>query len=126
MIDVQVFTREGIVPDKRAQQIIDDELKRYRLDLNDQLRIVEGDSFSRIERMLIGKPVNGGPRKIVKGAVVTAEYLKDLDRYHWFDIRLADEDAAVQLEQLKEGIEAKRLQFDAAFDEKRKPVFKHK
>jgi len=45
VIDVQVFTREGIQRDKRAQQIIDDELKRYRLDLNDQLRIVEGDSF---------------------------------------------------------------------------------
>src|SRR5262249_39458538 len=43
VIDVQVFTREGIQRDKRAQQIIDDELKRYRLDLNDQLRIVESD-----------------------------------------------------------------------------------
>jgi DNA-directed RNA polymerase subunit beta len=50
VIDVQVFTREGIVRDKRAQSIIDDELKRYRLDLNDQLRIVENDAFSRIER----------------------------------------------------------------------------
>jgi DNA-directed RNA polymerase subunit beta len=50
VIDVQVFTREGIERDKRAQQIIDDELKRYRLDLNDQLRIVEGDAFERLER----------------------------------------------------------------------------
>jgi DNA-directed RNA polymerase subunit beta len=50
VIDVQVFTREGIQRDKRAQQIIDDELKRFRLDLNDQLRIVEGDAFERIER----------------------------------------------------------------------------
>jgi DNA-directed RNA polymerase subunit beta len=122
VIDVQVFTREGIVRDKRAQQIIDDELKRYRLDLNDQLRIVEGDSFSRIERMLVGKPVNGGPQKIVKGTKITVEYLKELERYHWFDIRLSDEDAAVQLEQLKENIEAKRLQFDAAFEEKRKKL----
>jgi DNA-directed RNA polymerase subunit beta len=47
---VQVFTREGIQRDKRAQQIIDDELKRFRLDLNDQLRIVEGDAFERLER----------------------------------------------------------------------------
>ena len=52
VIDVQVFTREGIQRDKRAQQIIDDELKRYRLDLNDQLRIVEGDAFQRLARML--------------------------------------------------------------------------
>jgi DNA-directed RNA polymerase subunit beta len=46
VIDVQVFTREGIERDKRAQSIIDAELKRYRLDLNDQLRIFENDAFS--------------------------------------------------------------------------------
>ena len=45
VIDVQVFTREGIERDKRAQQIIDDELARYRKDLNDQLRIVEDDTL---------------------------------------------------------------------------------
>jgi DNA-directed RNA polymerase beta subunit len=48
VIDVQVFTREGIERDKRAQQIIDDELKDYRKDLNDQLRIVEDDLFARL------------------------------------------------------------------------------
>src|SRR5574343_358039 len=93
VIDVQVFTREGIQRDKRAQQIIDDELKRYRLDLNDQLRIVEGDAFQRLEKMLIGQVVNGGPKKLAKGAKITKEYLDDLDKYHWFDIRPADDTA---------------------------------
>src|SRR3954462_6205975 len=32
VIDVQVFTREGLERDKRAQQIIDEELKRYKKD----------------------------------------------------------------------------------------------
>jgi DNA-directed RNA polymerase subunit beta len=123
VIDVQVFTREGIQRDKRAQSIIDDELKRYRLDLNDQLRIVENDAFQRIERMLIGKLANGGPKKLSKGATITAEYLADLEhRYHWFEIRLADEASATQLEQLKESIEQKRHQFDLAFEEKRKKL----
>ena len=121
VIDVQVFTREGIPRDKRAQQIIDDELKRYRLDLNDQLRIVEADMFSRIGKTLIGKTVTGAP-KLAKGAKITEEYLNDLERYHWFDIRLSDEDAAGQLEGAKENIEAKRLSFDAAFEEKKKKL----
>src|SRR5213075_935708 len=94
VIDVQVFTREGVTRDKRAQSIIDDELKRYRLDLNDQLRIVEGDAFQRLEKMLIGKVVNGGPKKLAKGAKITKDYLADLDKYHWFDIRPAEDDAA--------------------------------
>jgi len=122
VIDVQVFTREGIQRDKRAQSIIDDELKRYRLDLNDQLRIVENDAFERIERLLVGKAVNGGPKKLAKGEVVTSAYLADLDRYHWFEVRLADEAAASQLEALRESIEQKRHQFDLAFEEKRKKL----
>jgi len=119
---VQVFTREGIVRDKRAQQIIDDALKRYRQDLNDQLRIVETDTFSRIERLMLRKEATGGPRKINKGTVITQEYLDSIERYHWFDVRLADEAAAAQLEALKESIEAKRLQFDQAFEDKRKKL----
>ncbi|MBU6143516.1 MAG: DNA-directed RNA polymerase subunit beta, partial [Betaproteobacteria bacterium] len=122
VIDVQVFTREGIARDKRAQQIIDDELRRFRLDLNDQLRIVETDTFQRIEKLLIGKAVNGGPKKIAKGSAITAEYLADLDRYQWFELRLSDESAAKQLESLKESIESKRHQFDLAFEEKHKKL----
>ncbi len=122
VIDVQVFTREGIQRDKRAQQIIDDELQRYRLDLNDQLRIVEGDAFERLERMLIGKAVNGGPKKLAKGSKLTKGYLADLDKYHWFDIRPADDDAAAALEAIKESIAEKRQQFDLAFEEKRKKL----
>jgi DNA-directed RNA polymerase subunit beta len=122
VIDVQVFTREGIQRDKRAQQIIDDALKRYRQDLNDQLRIVEEDAFARIERLMLRKEATGGPRKIAKGTVITKDYLESLERYHWFDVRLADEAAAAQLEALKESIEAKRLQFDQAFEDKRKKL----
>ncbi len=122
VIDVQVFTREGIPRDKRAQSIIDDELRRYRLDLNDQLRIVEDDTFDRIEKMLIGKTVNGGPRKLAKGISLTKDYLADLDRWQWFDIRLSDEEHALVLEQAKESIEGKRHQFDLAFEEKRKKL----
>ncbi|CAN5312842.1 DNA-directed RNA polymerase subunit beta [soil metagenome] len=122
VIDVQVFTREGIVRDKRAQQIIDDELKRYRLDLNDQLRIVENDAFQRLERVLIGKSVTGGPNKLAKGTAISAPYLAELERYHWFDIRLEDEEAAAGLEAVKESIQQKRHQFDLAFEEKRKKL----
>ena len=94
MIDVQVFTREGIQRDKRAQQIIDDELKRFRLDLNDQLRIVEADAFDRIEKLLIGKVANGGPKKLAKGTKIDKAYLASVEKFHWFDIRPADDEVA--------------------------------
>ncbi len=122
VIDVQVFTREGIERDKRGQQIIDEELKRYKLDLVDQMRIVEADTFERIERLILGKTVNGGPKKLAKGSKITKGYLQELEHYHWFDIRLANEEAAAQLESLKDSLEQKRKDFDAAFEAKKKKL----
>ena len=122
VIDVQVFTRDGIERDARAQQIIDDELKRYKKDLADQMRIVESDAFQRIERLIVGQVVNGGPKKLAKGAKVTKDYLESLEHHHWFDIRLSDETASRQLEQIQESLAQKRLDFDAAFEEKKKKL----
>jgi DNA-directed RNA polymerase subunit beta len=122
VIDVQVFTREGIERDKRAQQIIDEELARFRKDLNDQLRIVEDDTFGRIERLLINKVANGGPKKLVKGTKIAKAYLQELERYHWFDIRLASDEAALQLERLKDSLEQKRKEFDQIFEIKKKKL----
>ncbi|KPF66687.1 DNA-directed RNA polymerase subunit beta [beta proteobacterium AAP99] len=122
VIDVQVFTREGIQRDKRAQSIIDDELKRFRQDLNDQLRIVEADTFQRLEKMLNGQIATGGPKKLAKGTKLTKEYLAELEKYHWFDIRLEDDAAANTLEAAKESLEQKRHAFDLAFEEKRKKL----
>ena len=122
VIDVQVFTREGIVRDRRAQQIIDDELKRFRLDLNDQLRIVEADAFDRIEKLLSGKLANGGPQKLAKGSKIDKAYLASVEKFHWFDIRPADDEVASQLESIKNSLEQTRHSFDLAFEEKRKKL----
>jgi DNA-directed RNA polymerase subunit beta len=122
VIDVQVFTREGIDRDPRAQQIIDDQLGHYKQDLADQMRIVEDDAFGRIRRLLEGKVVTGGPKKLKKGENLTAEYLEDIGRYDWFDIRLADEEAARQLEQLKESLAQARVEFDNRFEEKKRKL----
>ncbi|HJQ61600.1 MAG TPA: DNA-directed RNA polymerase subunit beta [Burkholderiales bacterium] len=125
VIDVQVFTREGIERDKRAQQIIDDELKRYKKDLADQLRIVEDDTYSRLERLLIGKTASGGPKKmgLAKGAKITKSHLSEAEhRSHWFDIRLANDTVAAQMEQLKESLAQTKSLFDKMFDEKKKKL----
>ena len=122
VIDVQVFTREGIERDKRAQSIIDDHLRGYKLDLGDQMRIVERDAFARVERLILGKKANGGPKRLAKGSEVTKEYLDGLEPHHWFDIRIADDEVAQQLEQIRDGLEQTRKAFDEAFEAKRKKL----
>src|SRR5690606_39752299 len=104
-IDVQGFTRQRIQRDKRAQQIIDDELKRCRLDLNAQLRIVEADAFDRIEKLLVGKAANGGPNKLAKGTARSNEYPDGIEKFHWSDIRPAEDEEANQLERSKNALE---------------------
>ena len=122
VIDVQVFTREGLQRDKRAQQIIDDELGRYKKDLADQMRIVEEDVFARLEKLLLGKTVNGGPKKLAKGTKLDKAYLSSVEHHQWFDIRLSNEEAAAQLEQVKESLALKRVEFDAAFELKKRKL----
>jgi DNA-directed RNA polymerase subunit beta len=86
------------------------------------MRIVEADTFERIERLIVGKTVNGGPKKLAKGAKLTKTYLQELEHYHWFDIRLANEEAAAQLESLKDSLAQKRVDFDVAFEAKKKKL----
>ncbi len=122
VIDVQVFTREGIERDARANQIIDDMLRKYQKDLADQMRIVEHDAFERVKRMLLGKAAKGGPKKLAKGAEIGADYLDSLNPHDWFDIRVVDEDASRQLEGIKDGLDKQREQFSAMLENKKRKL----
>ncbi len=122
VIDVQVFTREGIERDKRAQSIIDTQLAEYKKDMTDRMRIVEDDTFARLEKLLHLKVANGGPKKLAKGSKITNDYLESVNRHDWFDIRLADDEASRQVESLKDSLTQKRVEFDAMFEEKKKKL----
>lgn len=122
VIDVHVFTREGIERDGRAQSIIDTQLIEYKKDVTDRMRIVEDDTFARLEKLLHLKVANGGPKKLAKGSKVTRDYLESVNRHDWFDIRLADDDASRQVESLKDSLTQKRIEFDAMFEEKKKKL----
>jgi DNA-directed RNA polymerase subunit beta len=122
VIDVQVFTRDGIEKDARAKSIEEHELARIRKDLNDQYRIVEEDSYQRIERQLTGKVAEGGPNGLAAGNKVTKAYLKDLPRTKWFEIRLRTEESNESLEQIRAQLEEQRQRLDAVLEEKRRKL----
>jgi DNA-directed RNA polymerase subunit beta len=122
VIDVRVFTRDGVEKDSRALSIESSELESVRKDLNDQRRILEEDIFDRVERMLINKQVDGGPNNLKSGSKVTKSYLDDLDREQWFEIRLRNDDANKQLEQVAERLRTQREEFERRFEEKRSKI----
>ena len=119
VIDVQVFTRDGVEKDERAKAIEEAELDRFRKDLKDQLRIVEDDTYARVEKMLVDQEAAGGPKKLKKGDIITAEYLAELPRDKWFEIRLKDDMANDQLELIAEQLQQLRKELDEKFEEKK-------
>jgi DNA-directed RNA polymerase subunit beta len=119
VIDVQVFTRDGVEKDARALEIEEDELKRVRKDLHDQQRIMELDTFARIEKMLNGQVADGGPKSLKKGSNITKSYLADLEKEQWLEIRLNDDEAAARLEAVAQQIKNQREQFRQKYEEKK-------
>jgi DNA-directed RNA polymerase subunit beta len=122
VIDVRVFTRDGVEKDSRALSIEKSEIEKVRKDLADQQRILEEDLFSRVQSMLIGKVATGGPRKLKPGARVTADYLADLPREHWLEVRLEDDDANTSLELTAERMREQRKEFERRLEEKRQKI----
>ena len=119
VIDVQVFTRDGVEKDARALEIEESELNSVRKDLNDQLRIMEDGVYQRIEKLLIGKQAEGGPSGLGSGDKITKDYLDNTSREKWFEIRLKNDDANQQLERAAEQLGSLKEDFDNRFEEKR-------
>jgi len=118
VIDVQVFTRDGLEKDKRAIEIEESQLKKVRKDIEDEFRIVQGATYERLEKALLNKVVAGGP-KLKKGQKVTAGYLAELPREDWFKLRLSDDAVNKQLERAEEQLKERRAELDARYEDKR-------
>ncbi|MDE2221391.1 MAG: DNA-directed RNA polymerase subunit beta, partial [Gammaproteobacteria bacterium] len=122
VIDVRVFTRDGVEKDSRAQSIEKSEIERVRKDLQDQRRILEDDLYSRVQGMLVGKVAAAGPKKLKNGTKVEADYLASLTREEWFEIRLDDEEANTALEAAGERLRTQQQAFDKRLEEKRAKI----
>jgi len=119
VIDVQVFTREGVEKDQRAKSNEEAELARIRKDLDDQYRIVEDDAYARLERQIVGKQADGGPNGLQSGDKIAKTYLDELARSKWFEIRLRNEEASQALERIRGYLAKQREHFDQRFTEKK-------
>ena len=121
VIDVRVFTRDGVDKDERALEIEREELKQVRKDINDETRIIEGDLYERIERLILNKEADKGPDGLSKGPV-TREYLDRVDREKWFTISMSDEALNVQLEKMAKQMADQREAFEQRFLEQKEKI----
>jgi len=121
IIDVQVFTRDGLEKDQRAKEIEKTQLTKVRKDIDDEYRIVEGATFERLHQALLGKVVAGG-LKLKKGQKITVDYLAKLPKDDWFKLRMAKDDLNKQLERAEDQLKERQIDLDERFEDKRKKL----
>ena len=122
VIDVQVFTRDSSQKDQRALSIEEDEIKKYRKDLNDRLRIYEDDIFSRIEKLLIGAYASGGPSGLKAGTKITDDYLHGMERNQWLKVRPRNEEVSKRFELFVKRLKIQRNQTEKEFKEQSEKI----
>ena len=121
VIDVQVFTRDGVERDSRALAIEKMQLDEIRKDLNEEFRIVEGATFERLRSALNGQVVDGGAG-LKKGTVITDEVLDGLEHGQWFKLRMAEDALNEQLEKAQQYIVDRRRLLDDKFEDKKRKL----
>ncbi len=122
IIGVQVFTRDGVEKGERAELIEQAEVDKARKDISDEYRILEDGIYQRIEKLLLNTVASGGPGGMKSGSKVTAEYLQEIPRQKWFEIRLRDDNVNRDIEALKTQLKNDRKLYDDRFEEKRKKL----
>ena len=122
VIDVRVFTRDGVEKDERAKAIASAELARVRKDFGDEQRIIEEDIFQRVSKMILNKPATAGPEGLVDGNKVTKSYLAKLPREQWFSIRMQKDELNLELERKLESLEQVRSDFANRLENKRQKL----
>ena len=119
VIDVRVFTRDGVERDARALAIQEEDLKKVRKDLLDELRIYESDVFARVSKMVVGQVADGGLRGLKAGSIVTQEQLVAVPRHEWFSLRMQDDSLNVQLEALSTQMSEKKKEYEIRLQKQR-------
>ncbi|MBL4608726.1 MAG: DNA-directed RNA polymerase subunit beta, partial [Pseudomonadales bacterium] len=120
IVDVQVFTRDGVDKDQRALDIEKEQLDSYRKDLKDEFRIFEEVTKDRLRLVLIGTEVNGGAG-LAKGDLAQSD-LESLPLDKWFEIRVVDDKVASQLDKTKEFLEQQKILLDERFEDKKRKL----
>ena len=122
VVDVRVFTRDGVDKDARALENERAEIISLKKDLDDQFRIIEGNIYQRVARLITGQKASGGPEGLKRGAEITQEYLASISRDQWSNIRMSDDGISKELESLSDQLAGQRSEYDGLFEEKKRKV----
>ncbi|MCL1629086.1 DNA-directed RNA polymerase subunit beta [Roseibaca sp. V10] len=118
IVEVRVFNRHGVEKDERALQIEREEIERLSRDRDDELEILERNIYGRLQQLIMGKTAVKGPKGVKANSEITEELLSSLSRGQWWQLALADEAEAQEVEALNALYDQQKRQLQARFDDK--------
>ena len=121
IIDVHVFTRNGLEKDGRALDIEESQLKEIKKDVDEELSIIEGATFSRLENIIIGKKV-ASSKGIPKGSAIKKDHLDAMSKNDWFKIRFQNEAINKQVKQIELNLNEYRENLKEIFKQEKSKV----
>ena len=121
VIDVHVFTRDGIEKDGRAESIEESQLAGIQKDIDDELNILEQAAYSRLENLLVGKKVASG-KGLKKGSTIKLSDLEEISKEDWFKVRLDNEASNKQIENISKSLKEYKDDLDIAFGKRKSKV----
>jgi DNA-directed RNA polymerase subunit beta len=101
VVEVRVFNRHGVDKDERAVSIEREEIERLAKDRDDELAILDRNSYGRLKDFLVGKVATAGPRNHKMDGKISAAQLEEVPRSQWWNITLGNEKAMAELEAMK-------------------------
>ena len=121
IIDVHVFTRDGLEKDGRALDIEEHQLKEIKKDVDEELNIIEGATFSRLENIIIGKRV-ASSKGIPRGTSLKKDHLDEMPKNDWFKIRFQNEDINKQVKEIELNLNEYRENLKDIFKQKKNKI----
>ncbi|WP_017999545.1 DNA-directed RNA polymerase subunit beta [Paracoccus sp. N5] len=118
IVEVRVFNRHGVDKDERALQIEREEVERLSRDRDDELAILERNIYARLKSLIMGKEVVKGPKGVRAGVLVDEDVLGQLSRGQWWQLAVADEETAKEVEALNQQFDSLKRALDNRFDDK--------
>jgi DNA-directed RNA polymerase subunit beta len=118
VVEVRVFNRHGIEKDERALQIEREEVERLARDRDDEVGILDRNTYARLKSMIAGKKAIKGPKGVKAGSLIDDDLLESLSKGQWWQLALEDEADVANMESLNKQYDLQKGALDARFEDK--------
>ena len=116
VVEVRVFSRHGVEKDQRALTIEHEEIEHLSKDKDDEMTILERNSYGRLKELILGKKAASGPKDVKAGATITEDLLSGLSRGQWWQIALKNDRVMADVEALNKQFSEAREALQKRFE----------